>query len=260
MPMTSYGVAIGNLIRFFRDPPDHFGRWYHGHVEISTPSGIWTSALDVDTPTGLGISYRLSGDLLPADLGAVSSLPNGFHLLSATSTSGAIDYLRSGFLQDKFLWLFRTNAVGLLRSPQPLPVSWPNEPASVLNPKPRPREQALQTFWRTVHRLDYSLPKTIPLHIRPWLRSDGNNALTALEAELIGNRKVYLFGERFTTGQGVHNVHQNQGDPAGSQWWDENGVWQDGGVGVEREDGTLFVWQVRFNSQATKTDNTGHPA
>ena len=116
MPMTSYGVAIGNLIRFFRDPPDHFCRWYHGHVEISTPSGIWTSALDVDTPTGLGISYRLSGDLLPADLGAVSSFPNGFHLLSATSTSGATDYLRSGFLQDKFLWLFRANAVGLLRS------------------------------------------------------------------------------------------------------------------------------------------------
>jgi uncharacterized protein YukJ len=98
------------------------------------------------------------------------------------------------------------------------------------------------------------------LHIRPWLRSDGNNALTALEAELIANRKVYLFGERFTTGQGVHNVHQNQGDPAGSQWWSENGIWQDGAVGVLREDATLFFWQVRFNSQATRTDNAGHPA
>jgi uncharacterized protein YukJ len=25
----------------------------------------------------------------------------------------------------------------------------------------------------------------------------------------------------------MHNVHQNQGDPAGSQWWPENGTWQD---------------------------------
>jgi uncharacterized protein YukJ len=108
--------------------------------------------------------------------------------------------------------------------------------------------------------MDYSLPKAWPLHIRPWLRSDGNNALTALESELTGNRKVYLFGERFTTGQGVHDVHQNQGDPIGSQWWEDNGIWQDGAVGVQREDGTLFMWQVRFNSQATNTDNAGHPA
>jgi hypothetical protein len=257
--MTSYGVAIGNLIRFFRDPSDDFGRWYHGHVEISTPSGVWTSALDVDTPSGLGVSYRLSGDLLPADLGSLSSLPSGFHLLSPASTSGAVDYLRSGFLQDHVLLLFRTNVVGLPRSPQPLPPSWPKQSAPVFSPKPRLHEQLLQTLWHTIHRLDYSLPKVLPLHLRPWLRSDGNNALTALEAELIGTRKVYLFGERFTTGQGVHNVHQNQGDPADSQWWGENGIWQDGAVGVQREDGTLFMWQVRFNSQATQTDAAGHP-
>ena len=54
MPMDDYGVAVGNLIRFYRDEPDDFGRWYHGHVEISMPSGMWTSALDVDTSTGLG--------------------------------------------------------------------------------------------------------------------------------------------------------------------------------------------------------------
>jgi hypothetical protein len=257
MPMTSYGVAIGNLIRFFRDPPDNFGRWYHGHVEISTPSGMW-SALDVDTPTGLGISYRLNGILTPADLGPVASLPNGFHLLPSSPASGAIDYLRSGFLQDNFLWFLKANAVGLPRTPQRLPPRWP--PPTTMKPKPQLHEDLLQKFLNSMQRFDYWLPKAIPLHIRPWLRSDGNNALTALEAELIGNRKVYLFGERFTTGQGVHNVHQNQGDPAGSQWWDENGIWQDGAVGVQREDGTLFIWQVRFNSQATNTDNAGHPA
>ena len=50
----------------------------------------------------------------------------------------------------------------------------------------------------------------------------------------------------------MHDVHQNQGDPAGSLWWNQNGIWQDGAVGVQREDATLFLWQVRFNSQATK--------
>jgi uncharacterized protein YukJ len=77
---------------------------------------------------------------------------------------------------------------------------------------------------------------------------------------LIGNRKIFLFSEWFNTGRGVHKVHQNQGDPAGSQWWDENWAWQDGAVGVQREDSTVFVWQVRFNSQASETDDEGHPA
>lgn len=44
MPLTQYGVAIGTLVRFYRDPVDAFGRWYHGHVEVATPSGVWTKA------------------------------------------------------------------------------------------------------------------------------------------------------------------------------------------------------------------------
>jgi uncharacterized protein YukJ len=71
---------------------------------------------------------------------------------------------------------------------------------------------------------------------------------------------VYVFGDRFGgTDQGVHDVHQNQGDPAGSQRWNLNGTWQDGVVAVERPDSTLFVWQLRFNSQSLKTDASGHP-
>jgi hypothetical protein len=39
MPLPRYGVTIENRVRFYRDPPDNFGHWYHGHVEVSTPSG-----------------------------------------------------------------------------------------------------------------------------------------------------------------------------------------------------------------------------
>ena len=31
-------------------------------------------------------------------------------------------------------------------------------------------------------------------------------------------------------------------------------------VAIVQPDGKLFVWQVRFESQATKTDGGGHPA
>ena len=57
-----------------------------------------------------------------------------------------------------------------------------------------------------------------------------------------------------------NNVHQNQGDPAGSQWWNQNGNWQDGGVAVCGPNGELKLFVSKFTSQASKTDNSGHPA
>ena len=60
----------------------------------------------------------------------------------------------------------------------------------------------------------------------------------ALESILVIGRRTLVWGEPFSDGGlGVHNVHQNQGDPQGTQWWDENAIWQDGGVMVERPDG-----------------------
>jgi len=260
MPLPRYGVAIGNLNRVFRDPPDQFGRWYHGHIVVSTPSGIWTSALDVDTPTGVGVSYRISTNLQPSVLGPVASLPPGFHLLPSTVTSGAIDYVRSEFLQDRLLWWKLAPTLGVPRRvqsvPPPLPAGSPPRPRPKLGWSGRLTEQLLRVAsWPSARRLIRPLYR-----VRPRIRSDGNNALLALEAVLVGTPKVYVFGDRFGgTDQGVHDVHQNQGDPAGSQWWGLNGTWQDGAVAVERPGGTLFVGQVRFNSQSWKTDASGHP-
>ena len=261
MPLPRYGVVIGTLIRFYRDPPDNFGHWYHGHIEVDTPSGLWTSALDVDTPTGLGISYRVSRNLQSSELGLVQGLPAGYHHLASNPSSGAVDYIRSTFLKDRFIWWEYTQFAGLAKTVQPLPPPIDPGDPPVMSPVPPLPRRLLEKFYRVIDVFSrWPWPWRF-FRFRPWLKSDGNNALLALEQELISNRKVYIFGERFSGGgQGVHDVHQNQGDPAGSQWWDQNGIWQDGAVGVERADGSLFVWQVRFNSQATQTDNHGHPA
>ena len=259
MPLPRYGVATGNLDRVFRDPPDQFGRWYHGHIDLATPSGIWTSALDVDTPTGVGVSYRVSTNLHANILGPIASLPPGFHLLPSHATSGAIDYIRSAFLKDRLLWRKLTPSLGLPRRVQPLPPPLPPGSPPRRRPKlgwtARLKEQLLRVAaWPSARR-----PIRPLYRLRPWIPSDGNNALLALEAVLVGTPKVYVFGDRFGgTDQGVHDVHQNQGDPAGSQWWNLNGIWQDGAVAVERPDGTLLVWQVRLNSQSPKTDASGH--
>lgn len=50
----------------------------------------------------------------------------------------------------------------------------------------------------------------------------------------------------------MHNVHQNQGDRPGSQWWSQNGTWQDGDVAVCRPNGELKLFVSKFTTQASK--------
>ena len=49
------------------------------------------------------------------------------------------------------------------------------------------------------------------------------------------------------------------GDPAGSQWWNENGIWQDGGTLAEQPNGSWIAFINKFTSQSHRTDDQGHP-
>jgi hypothetical protein len=98
-----------------------------------------------------------------------------------------------------------------------------------------------------------------------WVQGSYLEASVALEEILAVGRQTFVWGEPFTQGLGVHNVHQNQGDPKGTgpqaeKWWAENGIWQDGGVMTLRPDGQLDVFISKFTSQAYRTDADGHPA
>ncbi|MGI5448263.1 DUF2278 family protein [Streptomyces sp. CA-243310] len=95
---------------------------------------------------------------------------------------------------------------------------------------------------------------------RPWVAGDHLAASRALEPILVPGRSILVFGEPFSHGGlGVHNVHQNQGDPYGSQWWADNGTWQDGATMTRREDGQYDVFLSKFSTQADRTDGEGHP-
>jgi hypothetical protein len=249
LPFPKYGVAIGSYVSFARDPQDQYGRWYHGHLTISTPDGEYQSALDVDTPSGVGVSYRVSYHLSPSRFGPIAGLADGFHLLESNSTSGALDYLRSGVFQD-LSWL------------PPRAHWWPRLPPGIPVERlaPAVKRSALNTYKFLGSRLARVSWLPAILFLRPWVASTGDNALSALESELPGCSRIFIFGAPYDVGLGIHDVHMNQGDPAGSQWYATDGIWQDGCVLIERPDQTLFAWQVRFNSQAMVTDQDGHPA
>ncbi len=226
-----YGVAIGTFASFTRDDPDEFGNYYHGILRINTPAGQYQAALDVDTPSGVGVSYRVVDDLTTARLPQVTALADGFHALASTPTSGALDYVRSPILRDGWVVVRVRRALRLWHA------SWLD---LLLGGFRRLFDRAIR--WRSF----------------PWVPSAGDNTLDVLEAMLPTATRLYIFGEPFNTGLGVHNVHQNQGDPPGPHQA-ENAIWQDGAVAMQYSDGTVKIWQVKFNTQSLHTGDDGLP-
>jgi hypothetical protein len=272
-PLPQYGVAIGTLVSFTRDPPHNFGSWYHGHVTLQTGATTWQSALDVDAPVAVGVSYRLVTGLTTNDLGPVAALPDGYHALTHDGLSGALDYLRSRALQNS--WVISWLRSMTVRS-RPAP-GWKPPPANIGQPggpdpasfprapfEPDPIDSLLERLLRVRLNVPLKWLTQVP-HVRwrsfPWIASNGDNALDALSPHLQAASRIYVYGERYEDGtNGVHDVHMNQGDPFGSQWYATNGTWQDGGVACQHADGSVVVWQVRFNTQSLHTDDQGHPA
>lgn len=217
-----YGLVIGAKSNYFRDDPDDFGRYYHGNLEITVAGAKYRCAIDVDSKSMPdGVQWR-TVNVLPRDFAAIQSLPDGWHDLAPTNVSGALDYIRSPML-NPLPWIIRWEFVeGILR----------------LIPRWRPI-----WIWRPT-----------------WKSGQGTDALTALEQVIDNGKRFYVFGEPFTRGGlGVHNIHQNQGDPVGGGHDAENAIWQDGGTIVEKEDGSLVAFINKFKTQAIATDDQGRP-
>lgn len=221
MPLQNgYGVVIGTLDHYVRDPINDYGQYYHENVYVATPAGLYHCAIDVDTKmTNDGIEWRVV-PLVASDLKGIAALANGWHLLASSPVSGALDNIRTTAFHRPgcAIWFFRYD----------------------------PFLEALRRW----------------LNIRinpPWSAGTSVDALNVYEPLLTGAQRLFIFGEPFTYGGlGVHNIHQNQGDPSGSQWWAENGIWQDGATIIEKN-GAYVAFLTKFKTQAYETDNDGHP-
>ena len=203
MPLDhGYGVAIGTFASFTREDPSDFGTWYHGKLRIDTPAGQYEAALDVDTPSGVGVSYRV------VDRPDDQRHPGP----------------RAHWRTASRLWP-RTPVIGCAR------LRAEPDPARRLGGPPAAIGRSSALFVAMAHRGVGAQParpgcRPTPPVVRRGCgcagdpsrgsASDGDNALDVLEPLRADAARIYIFGEPFTTGLGVHNVHYNQGDPPGS--------------------------------------------
>ena len=213
-----YGLLIGTKSNYYRDPPDNFGRYYHGNLIIQAPLGNYHCAIDVD-PKFMpdGIQWRIV-KIKKNDFATIKAMSNGWHSLLSNPNSGALDYIRSSVLHPPIM------------------------------------------IWNV--RYDSCLSRFLNF-LRwnpPWNSGTGIQALTDLEIVIEQGVRFYVFGEPFNSGLGVHNIHQNQGDPIGGGHDAENAIWQDGGTIIETAQGEFLGFLNKFKTQSFKTDDLGRPA
>jgi hypothetical protein len=222
MPLPAYGVLVGTLSLFTRDNLTPTGSFRHGTLHVDTPAGPYECTVAVLTPSGIKVQYRLIHRLNHLALRPILGLPVGWQPLASTRASGAIDYVRS-----------------------PLFGAGP----------------AVRYFGYWLFRQDSLIGRFLRWleSLRnPWIDSAGDNALNALETQLLGSVRVFVFGAPASSGLGVHEIHLNQGNPSGP-FQHLNGIWQDGGVLIERPSGEIVAFLVKFAAQSLTTTSLGQP-
>jgi hypothetical protein len=164
MPLEDgYGVVIGTLHDYFRDPVNDFGQYYHANAIVRTPAGTYHCAIDVDSK-GLpnGVEWRVV-ELGESDLHGVAALPHGWHFLPSEAESGALDYVRSPELRPEPGYFFELS------------------------------DTVLESLRRLPQAAIYP----------PWKQGTSRDALADLEPLLEDPKALYVFGEPFTNGLGV---------------------------------------------------------
>jgi hypothetical protein len=239
MPLNKYGVLVGTKTDYFRDEPDNFGKFYHGNIKVLANGITYRCAIDVDSQQ-THVQWRII-NFRANELNLISLLSDGWHLLISNKTSGAIDYIRW-----RLMWV-------TLRIPFPIFRKWKIRIPPWIFPF------KLKPFTKTEIKMN-ALFRIIVLD-QEFFWKTGNNidAIEELESVINQGEKVFIFGQFFNNGNGVHDIHQNQGDPLTSQWSASNGIWQDGATIIQKADGSFVGFFNKFETQSFKTDDFGKP-
>lgn len=284
-----YGVLLGTLQGYKPDDEYSPGKYIHGVLTVRGESNTsdYTCAVDVDTSGGkVPVLWRIQ-PLRIEEWAPILELADGWHTLGSDDSSGAVDYIRDPRLKSFF---FLPEPIRVKKKWGPLP---PLEYLSDILPHRRPLERLADVrsrarkepsrtraslLRRPIAQALRSNPTSLtgtfnvgPVASRtmegnffsyaaPWNIGASAQALADLEAVIQGAARIIVFGEPFTYGgNGVHNIHQNQGDVIGGGHDDENAIWQDGLTVAIRNDGTASAFMNRFGTQSDETDEDGRP-
>ncbi|UXI70210.1 YukJ family protein [Tahibacter amnicola] len=232
--LARYGYVVGTLQpeKSFLEKLDEpgKGKYLHYHIFVKTDAGEeYRVVIDVnDVSPTKPLIYRLASlnnqteAELASNFGPVFSATSGYHEIS--NKAAGLNQTDAGKQAAGALDYIRHP--GLLKAMRNLP--WQNMYATT-----------------TADPLQWALPQLDAL-FKP---ASGSIVLPV-------TTKVYVFGEPFSTGKGMHVVHQNQADTIAG-FARNNATFQDGAVIIERRT-YLGSWrtsrQVLMTKFAAQTD------
>ena len=236
MPLNDgYGVVIGTVADHYIEPPDNQGRWPHYKIYVDTPEGQYECVINLKSRSEIKVEYRDFRNVNRGYFQNILDLSDGFHSLVSNPNSGALDAIRHRGMKDPYC--YRWGWVARM-----LPLSKINYP-----------ELYYPSFSKFFIRNR--------CYCTQWWKESGTNLIELIEYYLMRVNRIYIFGEPYNSGLGMHNIHMNQGDPIDSPFSAENGIWQDGGLLIEYTDPQprLSVFITKFETQSLHTDENGRP-
>ncbi|PCN42089.1 hypothetical protein B9C88_22760 [Brevibacillus laterosporus] len=199
------------------------------HIEVLVKDGEGTKyrlAINIQSGDQSEVLYYVGEDFNSDQITHLPNLNYGYTLITRDNRDDiALDYIRGNLLIPK-------NMI-------PLP-----------NLKPGPDNDLYEKVGRYISEAREK-QATIYVYGEPW----GPEELELEGDEERGRDPVF----HFRPGRGIHNIHMNQGnfDPP---FYEENGIWQDGGVlfHFEEENRWVAIF-LAFQSQSWCTDDGGNP-
>ena len=225
MPIANYSVLVGKPTA----GKVVSGSSTHYQMTVQANGGPFTVAVNIQSVDGSDVLYAIEEEFTPPDFAALTALPTGMTALKSETGGLALAYVRAQIDGEPMI----------------------TRDQMILLPK---------------------IPARSAKGISPeeWMMmTAGANALREAVVTLLkmaiadGNGMIYAFGSAYSDSgkvDGIHNIHMNQGNPAGS-FSGDNGVWQDGGLFIHLPSRDMWVAIfLAFQTESWTTDGSGNPA
>ena len=221
MPIPNYSVLAGKPI----SGKVVTGRSPHYQITMQATGGPFTVAINIQSVDGSEVLYAIEENFTPPNLAALLVLPAGMTPLPSALGGLAIDFVRD-----------RVNGTPIITRQQ-----------MTLLPQFRPA--GLSEDERMLSRARSSALQ--------------NAVVTLLNMTIADNDGIiYAFGSAYADSgrvDGIHNIHMNQGNPAGP-FERDNGAWQDGAIFIHLPaKNTWTAIFIAFQSESWNTDDSGNP-
>jgi len=221
MPIANYSVLAGKPTA----GKVVSGSSAHYQITMQASGGPFTVAVNIQSSDGSEVLYAIEENFVPPDLAALTALPSGMTALDSTPDGLALDFVRE---QTGGMPMVTRQQMTLLPQFRPGGLSEEDRMLS------RARSSALQ-----------------------------NAVVTLLNMTIADNDGViYAFGSAYADSgrvDGIHNIHMNQGNPAG-RFERDNGIWQDGALFIHLPSkNTWTAVFIAFQTESWSTDDSGNP-